>query len=363
MPAAGRSQLMNRLADLVRGAHRRAGRARVAGQRQAAEDGEDRGSSRGWSRTCATTPAGPRRSRARRSRHPAGHAHLHAQGAVGVCGQIIPWNFPLLMASWKISPALAAGCTLILKPAEQTPLAAIRLGQLAQEAGFPEGVINVLTGDGETGARDRRLDLDRQGRLHGSAEVGRADRRPLRRAAQARHARAQQQEPEHRPAGRRHRRRGEGRLPGHLLQHRPGLQRGLAPVRAADQFDQVVEGLAEAAKKARIGPGLDPPPSSARWSPRSSTSAVNSSSRPGSRPAPGPWLEPTTTTAAPALRPPTLFTVADDMKIAARRSRPCWWRCPTTTSRRSPGGPTTPSRWRRGSGRATSATPAASPSC
>jgi acyl-CoA reductase-like NAD-dependent aldehyde dehydrogenase len=71
---------------------------------------------------------------------------------VGVCGQIIPWNFPLLMAAWKIGPALAAGCTTVLKPAEQTPLTALRLGELALEAGFPEGVLNVLTGDGATGA-------------------------------------------------------------------------------------------------------------------------------------------------------------------------------------------------------------------
>ncbi|HVE69119.1 MAG TPA: aldehyde dehydrogenase family protein [Solirubrobacteraceae bacterium] len=71
---------------------------------------------------------------------------------VGVCGQIIPWNFPLLMASWKIAPALAAGCTVVLKPAEQTPLSALRLGELALEAGLPPGVLNVVTGDGETGA-------------------------------------------------------------------------------------------------------------------------------------------------------------------------------------------------------------------
>ncbi len=71
---------------------------------------------------------------------------------VGVCAQIVPWNFPLLMAIWKISPALAAGCPLVLKPAEQTPLTALRLGELALEAGFPPGTVNVLTGDGETGA-------------------------------------------------------------------------------------------------------------------------------------------------------------------------------------------------------------------
>ncbi len=71
---------------------------------------------------------------------------------VGVCGQIVPWNFPLLMAAWKIAPALAAGCTVVLKPAEQTPLSALRLGELALEVGFPPGVLNVLSGDGETGA-------------------------------------------------------------------------------------------------------------------------------------------------------------------------------------------------------------------
>jgi acyl-CoA reductase-like NAD-dependent aldehyde dehydrogenase len=71
---------------------------------------------------------------------------------VGVCGQIVPWNFPLLMACWKVAPALAAGCTTVLKPAEQTPLTAIRLGELALEAGIPEGVLNVITGNGETGA-------------------------------------------------------------------------------------------------------------------------------------------------------------------------------------------------------------------
>src|SRR3954466_3718513 len=71
---------------------------------------------------------------------------------VGVCGQIVPWNFPLLMASWKVAPALAAGCTIVLKPAEQTPLSALRLGELALEAGIPEGVLNVVTGDGATGA-------------------------------------------------------------------------------------------------------------------------------------------------------------------------------------------------------------------
>jgi aldehyde dehydrogenase (NAD+) len=69
---------------------------------------------------------------------------------VGVCGQIIPWNFPLLMAAWKLAPALAAGNTVVLKPAEQTPATAMELAKLIQEAGFPEGVVNIIPGYGET---------------------------------------------------------------------------------------------------------------------------------------------------------------------------------------------------------------------
>jgi acyl-CoA reductase-like NAD-dependent aldehyde dehydrogenase len=69
---------------------------------------------------------------------------------LGVCGQIIPWNFPLLMAAWKLAPALAAGNTVVLKPAEQTPVTAMELGKLIQEAGFPDGVVNILPGYGET---------------------------------------------------------------------------------------------------------------------------------------------------------------------------------------------------------------------
>ncbi len=70
---------------------------------------------------------------------------------VGVVGLIIPWNFPLLLASWKLGPALACGCTVVLKPAEQTSLTTLRLGELAVEAGFPAGVINIVTGGPETG--------------------------------------------------------------------------------------------------------------------------------------------------------------------------------------------------------------------
>ena len=71
---------------------------------------------------------------------------------VGVCGQIIPWNYPMTMAAWKVAPALACGNTCVLKPAEQTPLTALRFAELTAEAGLPDGIVNVITGDGTTGA-------------------------------------------------------------------------------------------------------------------------------------------------------------------------------------------------------------------
>jgi phenylacetaldehyde dehydrogenase len=103
-------------------------------------------------------------------------AQFHAfttKEPVGVVGQIIPWNFPLLMAAWKLGPALATGCTVVLKVAEQTPLSALRLGELMVEAGLPDGVVNIVTGFGETAgaavARHRGLD---KVAFTGSTEVG-----------------------------------------------------------------------------------------------------------------------------------------------------------------------------------------------
>ncbi|HTB42896.1 MAG TPA: aldehyde dehydrogenase family protein [Acetobacteraceae bacterium] len=92
---------------------------------------------------------------------------------VGVVAQIIPWNFPLLMAAWKIAPALAAGCTIVLKAAEQTPLTALRLGEIIHEAGVPPGVVNILTGFGETAgaALAAHPDVDKVA-FTGSTEVG-----------------------------------------------------------------------------------------------------------------------------------------------------------------------------------------------
>src|SRR5262249_47843576 len=93
---------------------------------------------------------------------------------IGVVGQIIPWNFPLLMAAWKLGPALATGNCIVLKPAEQTPLSALRLGELLLDAGIPEGVVNIVTGFGETAgaALVSHPDVDKVA-FTGSTEVGR----------------------------------------------------------------------------------------------------------------------------------------------------------------------------------------------
>ncbi len=105
---------------------------------------------------------------------PGGNFHSYTlREPIGVVGQIIPWNFPLLMAAWKLGPALATGCTVVLKPAEQTPLSALRLAELIAEAGVPDGAVNVVTGFGETAgaALAAHGDVDKVA-FTGSTEVG-----------------------------------------------------------------------------------------------------------------------------------------------------------------------------------------------
>jgi aldehyde dehydrogenase (NAD+) len=119
---------------------------------------------------------------ARHFYHHAGWAQLLQQEfagyeACGVVGQIIPWNFPLLMLAWKIAPALATGNTVVLKPAEYTPLTALAFAELCNEVGLPAGVVNIVTGDGATGeALVKHADVDKIA-FTGSTEVGRAIRR------------------------------------------------------------------------------------------------------------------------------------------------------------------------------------------
>ncbi|AXC49537.1 aldehyde dehydrogenase family protein [Paracoccus suum] len=114
---------------------------------------------------------------ARHFYHHAGWAELLASempgfAPLGVCGQIIPWNFPLLMLAWKIAPALAAGNTVVLKPAEYTPLSALAFAQICAEVGLPPGVVNIVTGDGATGAALVAAEVDKIA-FTGSTEVGR----------------------------------------------------------------------------------------------------------------------------------------------------------------------------------------------
>ena len=119
---------------------------------------------------------------ARHFYHHAGWAELRDESfpdhqPVGVCGQIIPWNFPLLMLAWKIAPALAAGCTVVLKPAEHTPLTALAFAEICHEAGLPAGVVNLVNGGGETGALIAGHDGIAKLAFTGSTEVGRVLRR------------------------------------------------------------------------------------------------------------------------------------------------------------------------------------------
>ncbi|MQA12598.1 MAG: aldehyde dehydrogenase family protein [Pseudonocardiaceae bacterium] len=177
---------------------------------------------------------------------------------VGVCGQIIPWNFPLLMAVWKIGPALAAGCTSVLKPAEQTPLTALRLGELALEAGLPEGVLNVLTGDGSTGAAIVDHDGVDKVAFTGSTEVGRGI------AGRAGHAlkrvtlelggkSANIIMPDADIAA-----ATKGSFQAIYYNTGQACIAGSRLFVHRDHFDDVVGALAERASTARVGPGLDP---------------------------------------------------------------------------------------------------------
>ncbi|HWA79837.1 MAG TPA: aldehyde dehydrogenase family protein [Acetobacteraceae bacterium] len=178
---------------------------------------------------------------------------------VGVVGQIIPWNFPLLMAAWKLAPALAAGCTVVLKAAEQTPLSALRLAELVQEAGIPAGVVNILTGFGETAgaALAAHPDVDKVA-FTGSTEVGKL-------IVQAAAGNLKKVSLE---LG--------GKSPAIIL---PDADLDLAIAGAANAiffnhgqcccagsrlyahksvYDKVVAGVADIAGKIRVGPGLDP---------------------------------------------------------------------------------------------------------
>ena len=152
---------------------------------------------------------------------------------VGVVGLITPWNFPLTIASWKLAPALAAGNTVVLKPAELTPLTALRFAELALEAGLPEGVVNVVVGPGRT-CGQRLVEHPDVAKIAftGSTEVGRSIAAGAADDDQAGDARARRQVGQRDLRRRRPRGRRGRRADGRVRQRRAGLLRALADPRA-----------------------------------------------------------------------------------------------------------------------------------
>jgi acyl-CoA reductase-like NAD-dependent aldehyde dehydrogenase len=177
---------------------------------------------------------------------------------VGVCAQIVPWNFPVLMSTWKLAPALAAGCTLILKPAEQTPLTGLRLGQLAQEAGIPDGVVNVLTGDGETGAALVDHDGVNKVAFTGSTEVGREIGAKCGRSLKRVTLELGGKSPNIILPDADLDAAIKGSYQGIYFNSGQACNAGSRLYVHSDHFDAVVEGLAEQARSAKLGPGTDP---------------------------------------------------------------------------------------------------------
>jgi phenylacetaldehyde dehydrogenase len=178
---------------------------------------------------------------------------------VGVCGQIIPWNFPLLMAAWKLGPALAAGCTIVLKPAEQTPLSALRLGELVQEAGFPDGVVNIVAGFGETAgaALAAHPDVDKVA-FTGSTEVGKL----IIQAAAGNLKKVSLELGGKSPNVIMDDADMESAIPGAagaiFFNHGQCCCAGSRLYVEKKAFDKVVEGMAASAEKIRVRPGFDP---------------------------------------------------------------------------------------------------------
>jgi acyl-CoA reductase-like NAD-dependent aldehyde dehydrogenase len=177
---------------------------------------------------------------------------------VGVCGQIIPWNFPLLMSAWKIAPALAAGCTVVLKPAEQTPLTALRLGELALEAGLPEGVLNVIAGDGETGAALVDHPAVDKIAFTGSTAVGREIGEKTGRALKRVTLELGGKSPNIILPDADLEVAVKGAYQAIYYNAGQACNAGSRLFVHRDQYDDVVSALVEAAGKARLGPGLDP---------------------------------------------------------------------------------------------------------
>src|SRR5947209_6881043 len=257
-PAAERARCLNRLADAVE-AH-----ADELAELESLDNGKpvklakivDVRQTAGWLRYFAGWPE--RIQGAVIPVRPPGMLCYTLKEPVGVCGQIIPWNFPMLMSAWKIAPALAAGCTVVLKPAEQTPLTALRIGELALEAGVPAGVLNVLTGEGDTGAAL----VDHPGvdkiAFTGSTEVGREIGAKAGRALKRVTLELGGKSPNIILPDADLNAAIAGSFQGIYFNSGQSCNAGSRLFVHRDQFDEVMSALAERARKSRIGPGLDP---------------------------------------------------------------------------------------------------------
>ena len=176
---------------------------------------------------------------------------------VGVVGQIIPWNFPLLMAAWKLGPALATGNCVVLKPAEQTPLSALRLAEIIAEAGLPDGVVNVVTGFGETAgaALAAHDDVDKVA-FTGSTEVGKlivqAAAGNLKKVTLELGGKSPNIVFDDADAG-----AVEGAANAIFFNHGQCCVAGSRLFVQEDRFDEVVNGVAEIAKGIKLGPGME----------------------------------------------------------------------------------------------------------
>jgi acyl-CoA reductase-like NAD-dependent aldehyde dehydrogenase len=258
MPAAGRERLMHALADAIEE------RAEEIAQIESLDNGKPVGLAQyvdvngavGHLRYFAGWP-----TKIEGGVLPVSAPNMHCytrREPVGVCAQIIPWNFPLLMAAWKLGPALAAGCTVVLKPAEQTPLSALRVGELALEVGFPPGVINVLTGDGSTGAAlVDHPDIDKIA-FTGSTAVGREIGSKAGRALKRVTLELGGKSPNIILPDADLDAAVKGSFQAIYFNTGQACNAGSRLFVPADRFDEVMSGLAQAATEARVGPGLDP---------------------------------------------------------------------------------------------------------
>jgi acyl-CoA reductase-like NAD-dependent aldehyde dehydrogenase len=190
---------------------------------------------------------------------PGGRFHAYTlREPVGVCAQIVPWNFPLVMAAFKVAPALACGNTVILKPAEQTPLTALLLAEVIAEAGVPDGVFNVLTGFGDTGAALSAHDAVDKVAFTGSTEVG----KKIVNAASGNLKKVSLELGGKSPQVIFADADLEAAIPGvasgFLFNHGQTCTAGTRLLVEDRVFDEFTQGVAEFAASRRIGPGLDP---------------------------------------------------------------------------------------------------------